>query len=140
MIRNLPENFSRDALLQILDGQGFYGRYDFAYLPVDFDTLTALKHAFVNMVSPEDAQAVHREFEGFTNWPMPSSNVCSVAWNDKQQGLPALIERYRNSPVLHDAVPDECKPILLVNGRRSNFPAATQKVKAPKILKGKGAH
>lgn len=63
--------------------------------------------------------------------------MCHVAWNDKQQGLPALVERYRNSPVMHASVPEECKPVIISDGRRAPFPAPTQKVKAPKIGKSK---
>lgn len=137
MLRNLPEGFSRDALLQLLDSEGFNGRYDFAYLPVDFDTLQGLRHAFVNMVSPAEAAQIRSHLEGFTKWDRLSDSVCSVAWNDRQQGLPSLVDRYRNSPVMHETVPDECKPIILASGRRAPFPPPTQKIKAPKILKGK---
>merc|ERR1712228_1011032 len=49
MLRDLPGGFTRRKLLDFLDGQGFAGRYDFAYLPVSFETRTSLTHAFVNM-------------------------------------------------------------------------------------------
>lgn len=139
MLRNLPDGFSRDALLLLLNSEGFAGKYDFAYFPVDFDTLLGLKHAFVNMLSPAEAESLRSHLEGFTGWSTPSDSVCTVAWNDRQQGLPALVERYRNSPVMHETVPDEAKPIILVDGRRARFPPPTQKIKAPKILKGKGS-
>jgi len=135
MLRNLPDGMTHGKLLELLDSQGFAGRYDFAYLPVAFDTLAAMDFAFVNMVTPEDAQSVHAHFEGFI-WGA-SSTACRVVWNDKQQGLTALVERYRNSPVMHESVPQECKPILFSGGRRVPFPPPTQKVKAPKNLKGK---
>jgi len=138
MLRNLPDGFTRNALLHLLDTEGFAGKYDFAYLPVDFHTLQGLKHAFVNMTSPAEADRLRSHLEGFTNWSLPSDSACAVAWNDRQQGLPALVERYRNSPVMHDTVPDECKPVIVVGGRRAMFPPPTQKIKAPKILKGKG--
>jgi len=136
MLRNLPDGMTRGKLLELLDSQGFAGKYDFAYLPVAFDTLAALDHAFVNMVTPEDAQRIRSHFEGFT-WGASSTAVCRVVWNDKQQGLPALVERYRNSPVMHESVPDECKPIISTGGRCAPFPPPTHKIKAPKILKGK---
>merc|ERR1719410_3103941 len=111
MLRNLPDSMTHGKLLELLDSQGFAGMYDFAYLPVAFDTLAAMDFAFVNMVTPEAAQSIHAHFEGFT-WGA-SSTACRVVWNDKQQGLPALVERYRNSPVMHESVPDECKPIII---------------------------
>lgn len=137
MIRNLPVGLTRSILLELLDSQGFAGRYDFAYLPVNFDTLIGLSHAFVNMVTPADAERLREHMEGFTNWPVPSDAVCHVVWNDKHQGLAALAERYRNSPVMHESVPDECKPAIIVNGRRVAFPPPTQKVKAPRIGKAR---
>lgn len=137
MLRNLPEGLTRQTLLHLLDSQGFANRYDFAYLPVNFDTLTGLSHAFVNMVSPADAQRAKAHFEGFSSWGVASNNVCHVVWNDKQQGLLALKERYRNSPVMHDSVPDQFKPIIIVDGKRRSFPPPSQKVKAPKNFRPK---
>jgi len=137
MLRNLPDGFTRNLLLHLLDSQGFAGRYDFAYLPVDFDTLQGLNHAFVNLLTPADADELRARLEGFSEWGMDTQAACTVAWNDRQQGLSALVERYRNSPVMHDTVPDECKPIIIMGGRRAQFPPPTQKIKAPKILKGR---
>lgn len=136
MLRNLPDGFTREMLLSLLDSEGFEGCYDFAYLPVDFGTLRSLRHAFVNLLSPEDAERLRQHLDGFKHWKPPCDSVLSVAWNDKQQGLNVLVERYRNSPVMHEAVPDECKPLILEKGRRSHFPPATQKIKPPKSLKG----
>merc|ERR1719464_1745907 len=42
MLRNLPIGLTRSTLLDLLDSQGFAGKYDFAYLPVNFDTLVSL--------------------------------------------------------------------------------------------------
>ncbi|CAE7888089.1 ML3 [Symbiodinium necroappetens] len=36
MLRNIPNNYTRDMFLELLDQHGFAGRYDFAYLPCDF--------------------------------------------------------------------------------------------------------
>lgn len=133
MLRNLPSSFTGKMLLDFLDSQGFSGRYDFAYQPVKFETLTCLSHAFVNMVSPADAECLWEQLDGFSEWKVPCDNACSVVWNDKHQGLDALVERYRNSPVMHPDIPEECKPILLSAGRRIPFPPPTQRIKSPKI-------
>lgn len=137
MLRDLPEGFSRGALLDLLDSHGFAGRYDFAYLPVNFETLQGLSHAFVNMVSAADAERLRGQLEGFSCWAIPSDRRCHVVWNDKHQGLTALVERYRNSPVMHESIPEECKPVVLFAGRQLQFPAPTQKIKAPKMGKTK---
>jgi len=135
MFRNLPERFTRADLLHLLDCYGFRGRYDFVYLPFNFDTLANLRHAFVNMVTPDDVENLWEEFDGFSDWSVPNECVCALAWNEKQQGLPALVERYRNSPVMHEKVPDHCKPLILNEGKELTFPAPTQVIKAPKLRK-----
>merc|ERR1712186_82425 len=99
--------------------------------------MTSLTHAFVNMVGPAEADRLRDQLEGFSSWDTSSDSICQVVWNDKCQGLPALVERYRNSPVMHEGIPDECKPIIFTGGRRAPFPPPTQKIKAPKVLKGK---
>merc|ERR1719189_1561034 len=137
MLRNLPCGFTRRRLLEFLDAQGFADRYDFAYLPVSFDTMTSLTHAFVNMVGPADADRLRDHLEGFSSWGTPSDSVCNVVWNDKSQGLSELVERYRNSPVMHEGIPEECKPVMFCNGQKVEFPAPTQKIKAPKGCKSR---
>jgi len=137
MLRNLPSGFSCRQLLNLLDSLGFLGSYDFVYQPVNFETMTALNHAFINLVSPADAERFREQLDGFSDWAVPSESVCQVVWNDKHQGLAALVDRYRNSPVMHPDIPEECKPILLSAGRRIQFPPPTQRVKSPKFCRSR---
>jgi len=129
MLKNLPKSFSREGLLSLLDSKGFQGAYDFVYMPFNFDTFTNLNHAFVNMIMPEDVERLWAAFDGFSDWEVPHEEACKLAWNDKQQGLAALIGRYRDSPVMHNSVPDGFKPILFCGGRPVPFPAPTEAVK-----------
>eukprot|EP00930_Biecheleria_cincta_P016545 TRINITY_DN13419_c0_g2_i1.p1 TRINITY_DN13419_c0_g2~~TRINITY_DN13419_c0_g2_i1.p1 ORF type:complete len:473 (+),score=86.30 TRINITY_DN13419_c0_g2_i1:88-1419(+) len=135
VIRGLPGGMTRSQFIYLLDSEGFAGKYNFAYLPIAFDTMTSLKYAFVDMVSTAEADRFWRHFEGFSRWPVPSTQecVCKLEWNDKQQGVADLIERYRNSPVMHESVPEECRPLLMVDGRAAAFPAPTASIKAPKL-------
>lgn len=137
MFRNLPERFSRADMLHLLDSKGFHGLYDFVYLPFDFDTLASLRYAFVNMMTPSDTEHLWEVFDGFSDWPAPCENVCVLAWNEKQQGLSALLERYRNSPVMHGTVPEEGKPLVLRDGEEVPFPAPTRLVQPPKTRNNK---
>lgn len=135
VIRGLPAGLTRSQFISMLDSEGFAGKYNFAYLPIAFDTMTSLKYAFVDMVSPAEADRFWRHFEGFSRWPVPCGQecVCQLEWNDKQQGVADLIERYRNSPVMHESVPEECRPLLMVDGQAASFPLPTQAIKAPKL-------
>jgi len=132
MLRNLPNNYTRSMVLDLLDTFGFVGKYDFLYLPTDQERGANLGYAFVNMTTAVEAQLVRQRLEGFRRWSMPSSKRCSVGWSLPCQGLDANIERYRNSPLMHSSVPDEFKPIVLANGQRVSFPRPTKKLRKPK--------
>jgi hypothetical protein len=133
MLRNLPNNYTRAMLMELLASEGFGGDFDFLYFPIDFRTKAALGYAFVNCVDPAAVQRFWRAFDGFSNWMLPSKKVCYVSWCEPNQGLQAHIERYRNSPVMHTSVPDEYKPVLLENGHRVPFPKSTKATRAPRV-------
>lgn len=132
MLRNLPNNYTRNMLIDLLNAEGFGGRYDFVYVPHDFKTRAGLGFAFVNLVTPYDAECMKHHLEGFKRWSIPSSKTCTVGWSSEdQQGLAANIQRYRNSSVMHDSVPEECKPVLFEKGMPVPFPKNTRKVWPP---------
>ncbi|CAJ1387419.1 unnamed protein product [Effrenium voratum] len=131
MLRNVPNNYTREMLLTLLDEQGLAGCYDFVYLPCDFYRAANLGYAFVNMVDGISVDAVWKALDGFSEWSMATSKVCQVGWSGPHQGFKAHVDRYRNSPVMHKSVPDEYKPVILKDGRRKSFPRPTKKVKAP---------
>ncbi|CAJ1439291.1 unnamed protein product [Effrenium voratum] len=131
MLRNVPNNYTREMLLTLLDEQGLAGCYDFVYLPCDFYRAANLGYAFVNMVDGTAVDAVWKALDGFSEWSMPTSKVCQVGWSGPHQGFKAHIDRYRNSPVMHKSVPDEYKPVIFKDGQRKAFPRPTKKVKAP---------
>jgi len=127
-------------LTELLDSEGFSGRYDFLYLPIDYSTGAGLGFAFINFVSLMDACTFQQCFNGFKRWALPTSKVGSVGWsNTDQQGLEANIQRYRNSSVMHHSVPDEHKPIILKNGLRIPFPKSTKKLWPPDAKYGNRA-
>lgn len=131
MMRNIPNNYTRDMLVRTLDVHGFAGAYDMVYLPLDFTSGAGLGYAFLNFVSVCDAQRFKRKFQGFRDWEVPSEKVCSVQNKASVQGLRANIERYRNNPMMHESVPDAFKPVLFSNGMRVAFPPPTRRLRAP---------
>lgn len=133
MMRNIPNNYMRDQLIDLLDQQGFKGMYDLVYLPVDFKGETGLGYAFVNLIMPDNARKFQEHFKGFSDWGMLSQKVCDISWSDVLQGLDAHINRYRNSPVMHESVPDSFKPALFSEGERIPFPPPTRKIRAPRL-------
>jgi len=136
MMRNIPNNYTREMLLDLLKSQGFSGSYDLVYLPIDFQTEVGLGYSFINLNTPPDAERFRRHFQGFTGWRVVSEKVCEVSWSDALQGIQAHVDRYRNSPVMHDSVPDEFKPALFgKDGERLTFPAATKTIRPPRLRK-----
>lgn len=138
MLRNLPNNYSREMLLQLLDG-GFRGCYDLVYLPIDFKSNASLGYAFVNLLDCEQARRLWRALDGFDRWAVPSRKVCSVDWSSPSQGLASHVERFRNSPVMHESVPDEYRPALFGDGRRRPFPPPSKRLRAPRVRPGRSA-
>lgn len=136
MMRNMPNNYTRDMLLRLMDLHGFAGAYDFVYLPVDFSTQSNLGYAFVNLTDATSARCFWQVFEGFSEWEIPSRKVCILTWSDPLQGLDANIERYRSSPVMCETVPDEFKPAVFSQGVRVHFPPPLKKLRAPRRRKG----
>eukprot|EP00747_Dinoflagellata_sp_TGD_P191363 gnl/TRDRNA2_/TRDRNA2_54613_c0_seq1.p1 gnl/TRDRNA2_/TRDRNA2_54613_c0~~gnl/TRDRNA2_/TRDRNA2_54613_c0_seq1.p1 ORF type:complete len:329 (-),score=47.51 gnl/TRDRNA2_/TRDRNA2_54613_c0_seq1:217-1203(-) len=116
LLRNLPANYSRDLLCNLLSCRGFAKQYDFVYIPMDFRSKSPFGYAFVNFVSPEAASRCYSLFHNFSEWDVQSEKVCEVSWSDFHQGLDAHIERYRSSPVMHESVPDEYKPAIFYQG------------------------
>jgi len=133
MVRNLPEGLSRKLLEGIFNRQGFEGLYDFVYVPADLYTQTAFEYCFVNLVSAGAAEMFFWHFQGFQGWPVASGKTAAVHWSTCLQGLPALIERYRNSPLMHPCVPDSLKPAVYHGGDRIAFPVPTAAVRAPRV-------
>eukprot|EP00425_Heterocapsa_triquetra_P033342 CAMPEP_0195100958 /NCGR_PEP_ID=MMETSP0448-20130528/64831_1 /TAXON_ID=66468 /ORGANISM="Heterocapsa triquestra, Strain CCMP 448" /LENGTH=239 /DNA_ID=CAMNT_0040136195 /DNA_START=61 /DNA_END=780 /DNA_ORIENTATION=+ len=134
MLRNLPNNYTRDMFLEMLDAEGFDGRYDFVYLPIDFKTKAGVGYAFVNAVDNATAQELWTTFEGYNKWVLPTSKKCYVSWsNPNLQGARKNVQRWRNSSVMHGGVPDEYKPCIFKDGVRAKFPRASRALKPPRF-------
>lgn len=132
MLCQLPRNFTRALLLNLLDSKGFGGKYNFLYMPIDFVRQNCLVYAFINLSSPEVVPAFWEAFDGFT-WPTNSAKACRVRWSTPHQGLDDHVGRYRNSPLMHPNVPDDVRPVLFQNGERVAFPPPTKTIRAPRL-------
>eukprot|EP00930_Biecheleria_cincta_P026934 TRINITY_DN18932_c0_g1_i2.p1 TRINITY_DN18932_c0_g1~~TRINITY_DN18932_c0_g1_i2.p1 ORF type:complete len:254 (-),score=39.38 TRINITY_DN18932_c0_g1_i2:416-1177(-) len=118
MLKNIPNNYTRDMVMHLLDEKGFAGLYDFAYLPFDFERKANLGYAFVNLVRGDVVPSFWKVFSNFSDWAIPS-------------GLQSHIDRFRNSQVMHKSVPEQYKPVILLDGMRQQFPGPTKRIKPP---------
>lgn len=133
MLRNITNRYTQGLLLELLDARGFGATYDFVYLPMDFRNGVNLGYAFVNLLVHEDALRLMNDFQGFNGWQVDSAKVCEVSWAQPHQGLVEHVERYRNSPVMHQSMPEEYKPMIFKEGQRVPFPPPTKAIRAPKL-------
>merc|ERR1712217_971262 len=90
-----------------------------------------VKCAFVNFVSHEAAEECFSRLNGFTDWATPCEKSLSVCWSENDQGLATLVDRHRDSSVMHESVRDEFKPALYKDGVRATFPRPTKYIKPP---------
>jgi len=133
VVKNLPVGCSHNELRIILDEVGLGGLYNFVYIPFDFKKSALLRYGFVNFETNEHAVKARAVLDGFSGWE--SEKNCEIDWGSCQDGLHGYVERYRNSPVMHDSVPDDYKPVLFKGGIRIAFPAPTKALKPMKIRK-----
>jgi hypothetical protein len=135
LLRNVPYLLSRDMLVELLDSQGFNGKYDLVYMPRDFDRAQTLGYAVVNALDPKIALRLFQAFEGFHAWPVKcQKKICTVDWC-RRQGLQKNIRFLRNSSVMHESVPEDFKPVLFLQGSQVPFPACTKKLRNWKWLR-----
>merc|ERR1719401_629351 len=55
MLRNIPNKYTQNTLLQEINDFGFLGSYDFFYLPMDVHNRSNVGYAFINFEKPDDA-------------------------------------------------------------------------------------
>lgn len=64
MVRHVPCKYSQRKLMREINSNGFLGKYDFFYLPMDPRGHANRGFAFVNLNSDEIAEAFYRTFHG----------------------------------------------------------------------------
>jgi len=122
MMRNVPYRWTRQKLLALLDSKGFATKYDFVYIPVDFETTHSRGFSFVNLTSVSHVKPFVETFGGFCDWRSGAcKKKCEVCWSETQT-LESNILRYKGSLVMDPSVPDDFKPIVLKDGVRIPFP------------------
>merc|ERR1712066_588286 len=98
MMRNIPLEYSRADLLGLIDQQGFSELYDLVYLRTELNQ----GYAFINFTTAENTEMFRSHFTGFSEWLVPCERVCEVSYSDQAQGIDAYIQRYRDSPMMHE--------------------------------------
>ncbi|KAJ5279899.1 meiosis protein MEI2 [Penicillium angulare] len=102
MLKNVPNDMTWENLKAILD-QTSAGHYDFMYLRMDFEEQQNVGYAFVNFVSARDIIPffVQRHGQYWPGFPASPAKIAEISYATSQ-GKAALIEKFRNSPVILD--------------------------------------
>lgn len=129
MVRGV-DDISREMFTDLLNQAGCKARYNFVHMPADPKNIDGCRYVLVNFVSASDARAAKDNFQGLKS-PGPSGNFFDASWS-KHQGLTVLVERFRNSPIMHESAPDSAKPAMYEDGVRAAFPEPTKIIKMKK--------
>lgn len=128
MLRNLPNKYTRQMLVDQLHRYNFKGQIDYIYLPTDFANRCNVGYAFVNLRTPEARERFSKIFDGVAaHTCLPGFNshkVCQVT-KAKIQGRGENLRRLRNSPDLMaqlQAHPDWLPALLDEQGEEEPFP------------------
>lgn len=132
MLRNIPAGISRTNVLDVLRSAGLAHHVDFIYVPMNLKGSGNFGYAFVCFDCPSVAEQFKEKMQDYAGWGEPSGICLKVEWSETQ-GLEALVERYRNSPIMHRSIEDEIKPAMFKNGTRVAFPRPTKPVRAPRL-------
>jgi hypothetical protein len=136
IIKFLPVDWKQSVLIALLVQQGFHGRFNFVYMPMNFRTGSNVGYAFVNLQDHSTALDLMQKLEedvGFGKGKLLKPRGLKTEWGSCQ-GYAANIERFRNSSVMHSVVPPECKPALYdQEGNAVSFPPPTEHVRKPRI-------
>eukprot|EP01025_Chloroclados_australasicus_P056423 TRINITY_DN696_c0_g1_i10.p1 TRINITY_DN696_c0_g1~~TRINITY_DN696_c0_g1_i10.p1 ORF type:complete len:553 (-),score=91.65 TRINITY_DN696_c0_g1_i10:3794-5452(-) len=121
MLKNIPNKYSPQMLMDTINEAGVAGRYDFLYLPIDFRNRCNVGYAFINMrYSVNDVPLLYNVFNGRRWERFNSEKVAQVAYA-RIQGRVQLIQHFQNSSLMLE---DEgYRPILFSEtGEPEEFP------------------
>merc|ERR1711920_884858 len=115
MLRNLPNRYTQQELIEELNSLAFAGSFNFFYAPIDFGSMGNVGYAFVNFVSPAWAVRFQQDMEGyaFTKHQQKKRRkivTVSVAY---LQGLQANLSHYECSAVTGRGRSKRCGPVVM---------------------------
>ncbi|KAJ5313796.1 uncharacterized protein N7443_000680 [Penicillium atrosanguineum] len=125
MLRNIPAPMTWMELKRILDTTSLH-RYNFMYLRMDFEHNQNVGYAFVNFASTKDVHSFIDARDG-RNWPgfhIHHDKIAEMSYATVQ-GKDALVEKFRNSPVILNALDNRPKLFHMDGpfvGQEATFP------------------
>jgi hypothetical protein len=96
MIRNIPNKYTQEIMLNLLEDAGLVGSFDFFYLPIDFRNRCGLGYAFLNFLGHNDAVKAYSHFHNRRWDEFNSKKVCEVTYA-RVQGRDNLVQHFKNA-------------------------------------------
>lgn len=119
MVRNIPNSFSRDRMIEEMRKRGVFLDLDFFYMPGDSRHRRNVGYCFVNLKSPAAAAAFKA---AFNNVVFPENGKTCAICEGKVQGQKANIEAYHKSAA--EKTEGQYRPCIFDNGVMLPFPHA----------------
>jgi len=123
MLRNIPNKYMQEDLLEEIDGQGFLGTYDFFYLPMDVRNHANVGYAFINFLDPADLLRFCRQFENY-QFKRASSRKLAMVSPAIVQGLRQNVQNLMKKKVAQG----QYRPIVMRNGARIDIEDAAREI------------
>ena len=99
MVRNIPNKYDQIALLREIN-TNHMGKYDFLYLPIDFENKANVGYAFINFIHPLFIIEFYKEYLS-RKWSKFNSNKkCDLKYA-RIQGIDLLENHFRSSTVMN---------------------------------------
>jgi hypothetical protein len=148
MLRNIPNKYTADMLVDRLFDCGFRGFIDFLYLPIDFKNRCNVGYAFVSFRDPAACANFVSQFHGASSVDMlpgfNSKKVCQVS-PAHCQGCSENVRRLQASPVMVELAknPEWLPRLFDEKGQPAEFPvpsARNQRAQGPEKPAGRQRH
>ena len=102
MIKNIPNRYTKEMMIELINKR-FAKRYDFFYLPIDFERDANVGYAFINFADTDSLRDFFVAFHG-TKWPIFNSDkVCNLSYA-RIQGVAACTEHFQDSSLMKQNV------------------------------------
>lgn len=110
MIKNIPNKYDLASLVDDID-KHFRGKYDFLYLPIDFENTCNLGYAFINFIEPMHILLMYELYEAKRWRKFNSVKACHLSYA-KLQGKFKLISHFEKGSLVGKLEVDK-RPLVL---------------------------
>jgi len=124
---------SRRCFEELLDAEGFAGMYNFLHVSSDVKAGVCYGEGLINLINTVEAERFVDHFHGFTWSDADMKQPLGVHTSESLQGLDDLVERYRNSPLMHKSVPADMRPSIYCSGVLAAFPSPTVRLRPLRV-------